>query len=75
MAMANDGLWVKEEQGTAKQWWALEHPHIFKFRTWIMINVDQLHPLKICWHSHMCFFSHFDSITHQWQMMGGLWVK
>jgi hypothetical protein len=62
--------WVKQEQATAKQWWALQQSHICEFKTWIMINVDQLHHLKISWHtSSMCFFSHFDSITHQWQMM------
>jgi hypothetical protein len=35
----------------------------------IMINIDQLHHLKISWYSYMCFFSHFDLIPHQWQMM------
>jgi hypothetical protein len=34
-----------------------------------MINIDWLHHLKISWYSYMCFFSHFDSIPHQWQMM------
>jgi hypothetical protein len=47
--VANDGLWVKEEQGAAKQWWALQQPHICKFMTGIMINVDQLHYFKIIW--------------------------
>jgi hypothetical protein len=75
--VANDGLWVKQERGTAKQWWALQQPHICEFKTWIMINIDQLHHLKISWHSYMCFFSHFDSIHHQWQMMafGSNWNK
>jgi hypothetical protein len=41
--VANDGLWVKQEQGTAKQWWALQQPHICEFKTWILINIDQLH--------------------------------
>jgi hypothetical protein len=47
--VANDGLWVKEEQGAAKQWWALQQLHIYKFMTGIMINVDQLHYFKIIW--------------------------
>jgi hypothetical protein len=37
--------------GTAKQWWALQQLHIFNFRTWIMIDIDQLHYLQISWHS------------------------
>jgi hypothetical protein len=45
--VANDGVWVKQEQATAKQWWALQQPHICEFRTWIMINIDQLHHSKI----------------------------
>jgi hypothetical protein len=50
--VANDGLWVKEEQGTAKQWWALQQPHTCNFKTRIMINIDQLATLfKISWHS------------------------
>jgi hypothetical protein len=65
----NDGLLVKLEWGKAKQWWALQQPHICEFRTWIMITIDQLHHLKMSWHSYMCFFSHFDLIYHQWQMM------
>jgi hypothetical protein len=32
-------------------------------------NIDQLHHLTHCWYLYMCFFSHFDSIPHQWQMM------
>jgi hypothetical protein len=44
--MANAGLLVKEEQGTAKQWWTLQQPHISNFKTFIMINIDQLHHLK-----------------------------
>jgi hypothetical protein len=67
--VANDGLWVKEEQGRAKQWWALQQPHICNFRAWITINIDQLHHLKISWPSYKCLFSHFDSINQQWQMM------
>jgi hypothetical protein len=63
--VANDGLSFNEEQETAKQWWALQQPHIFNPRTWIMIHIDQLHQLKISWHSYMCFFGHFDSINHQ----------
>jgi hypothetical protein len=43
-------LWVKEEQATAKQWWALQQPLICEFRTWILLNIDQLHHLKISWH-------------------------
>jgi hypothetical protein len=76
-SVANDGLWVKWEQGTAKQWWTLQQPHICEFKTWIMINIDQLHHLKISWYSQMCFFSHFDLIPHQWQMMasGSNWNK
>jgi hypothetical protein len=68
--VANDGLsWVKWEQATAKQWWTLQQPPNCEFRTWTMINIDQLHHLKISWYSHLCFFSHFDLIPHQWQMM------
>jgi hypothetical protein len=67
--VANDGLWVKWEQATAKQWWTLQQPPNCEFRTWIMINIYQLHHLKISWYSQMCFFSHFDSINHKWQMM------
>jgi hypothetical protein len=40
--VANDGLWVKYEQGTVKQWRALQQAHICEFNTWIMINID--HP-------------------------------
>jgi hypothetical protein len=58
-------LWIKWEQATAKQWWTLQQPPNCEFRTWIVINIDQLHHLKISWYSHMCFFSHFDSIPHQ----------
>jgi hypothetical protein len=53
--VANDVLWVREEQGTAKQWRALQQPHICKFRTWILINIDQLHHVKISWHSYRVF--------------------
>jgi hypothetical protein len=67
--VAKDGLWVKKEHETAKQWWTLQQAPNCEFRKWIMINIDQLHNLKISWHSYMCFFSHFDSFTHQWQMM------
>jgi hypothetical protein len=35
--VANDGIWVKQEHGTAKQWWALQQAHICEFKTWIMI--------------------------------------
>jgi hypothetical protein len=44
--VANDGLRVNKKQGTPKQRWALQQPHISNFRTWIMINVDHLHDLK-----------------------------
>jgi hypothetical protein len=47
--VANASLWVKEKQGTPKQWWALQQAHIFNFKTWIMINIDQLHHLKNSW--------------------------
>jgi hypothetical protein len=67
--VANDGLWVKYEPEAGKQWWALHQPHICKFKTWIMINIDQLHHLKINWHSYMWFFSHFDLIPDKCQMM------
>jgi hypothetical protein len=41
--VANYGLWVKEGQGTAKQWWALQQqPHICESMTWVMIHIDQL---------------------------------
>jgi hypothetical protein len=67
--VANDGMWVKWEQATAKQWWTLQQPPNIKFRTLIMINIDQLHLFKKSWYSHMCFSSNFASIPHQWQMM------
>jgi hypothetical protein len=31
--VANDGLWVKQEQGTAKQAWALQQPYIYELKT------------------------------------------
>jgi hypothetical protein len=68
--VANDGISVQcWKQATAKQWWTLQHLPNCEFRTWIMINIDQLYHLKNSWYSHMCFFSHFDTIPHQWQMM------
>jgi hypothetical protein len=67
--VAKNGLWVKKEQATAKKWWALQQLHISEFRSWIMINIDQLYHLEISWHSYMCLVSHFDSIDHQWQMI------
>jgi hypothetical protein len=39
-----------------------------EFKAWIMIHIDQLHHLKISWHSFVWFFSYVDLITHQWQM-------
>jgi hypothetical protein len=39
----------------------------WEFRTWIMININQLRHFKICWNSYMCFFTHFDYIPHKWQ--------
>jgi hypothetical protein len=68
--VANVGLWVlTQEQATAKQWWALQQPPSCEFKTWIVINIDQMHHSKISWHSYMCFFSHFDLIPHRWQLM------
>jgi hypothetical protein len=67
--VANDVLWVKLEQETAKQWWALQQPHIFEFKTWIMMNIDQLHHWTHCLYPYMCSLGHFDSIHCQWQMM------
>jgi hypothetical protein len=29
--VANEGLRDKKEQGTAKQWWSLQQPHICEF--------------------------------------------
>jgi hypothetical protein len=44
--------------------------HICELKTWIMINIDQLHHLTHWLYPYMwCFFSHFDSIPAQWQMM------
>jgi hypothetical protein len=40
--VANDGLSVHEDQGRANHWWALQKPQIFNFKTWIMIDIDQL---------------------------------
>jgi hypothetical protein len=60
-------LWQIGE-GTAKQWWTLQQPSLCEFRILIMSNKDQLHHLPHCWYPYMCFFSHFDSILHQWQM-------
>jgi hypothetical protein len=31
----------------AKQWWALQQPHICEFKTWIKINIDQQQVRKI----------------------------
>jgi hypothetical protein len=42
----NDGLWVKFKQATTKQWWTLHQPHIYEFKSWIMINIDQQHHSK-----------------------------
>jgi hypothetical protein len=67
--VANDGLWVKEEQGTAKQEWALQQPHICKFRTWVMINIDQLQLRKILVPINVVLLQSFASIPHLWQMM------
>jgi hypothetical protein len=64
----NDGLCVDYDQATTKQWLALQQPPFHQLMMWSMINIDQLHHLKICWHSYMWFFSHFDLITNQWQM-------
>jgi hypothetical protein len=68
-SVANDGLWVKLEQATAKQWWTLLQAHICEFRTWIMIDIDQLHHWTHYLYPYMCFFGHFDSTPHQRQMM------
>jgi hypothetical protein len=52
----------------AKQWWALQEPHICEFKTWIMINIDQ-QQLGKYWYPYMwCFSSHFGSMHHQWQI-------
>jgi hypothetical protein len=45
--VANDGLWVKYEHKTAKQWWTLQQVDICEYKTWIMINTDQLQLGKI----------------------------
>jgi hypothetical protein len=45
--VANDGLWVKKEQGKAKQWLAFQQAHICEFKTLIMINIDQVQLGKI----------------------------
>jgi hypothetical protein len=44
---------------------ALQQPPFYELMTWIMINEDQQHHLKISWHGYMWFFSHFDSILNK----------
>jgi hypothetical protein len=67
--VAKNGLLVKQEQSTATHWWALQQLPNFEFGTMILLNIDQIHHLKISWYSYIWFFSHFDSISHHWQMM------
>jgi hypothetical protein len=68
--VANDGLWVKLEQGTAKQWWALQQRQFCEIRTWIVINIDQLKLRKMLMPIHVVilqsFWLHSSPV---WQMM------
>jgi hypothetical protein len=60
---------VSWKQATAKQWWALHQPPICEFKTWNMINIDQLHhSLTQSWYPYMGFSSHFGPIPHLWQV-------
>jgi hypothetical protein len=67
--VANDGLWVKLEQAKAKQWWALQQPHICESRTWIMITIDQLHHKKNKLALIHMLLQSLWLYNHQWQMM------
>jgi hypothetical protein len=53
----------------AKQWWALQQPPNCEFSAWVMINTNQMHYLKISWHSYICFFFHSDSIPQKREML------
>jgi hypothetical protein len=72
--VAYDDLWVKYEQGTAKQWWPLQEPHICEFKTWIMINIVQVQLGKIFVPIHVLLIRSFG--LHSSPVANdGLWVK
>jgi hypothetical protein len=66
---ANDGICVTYQQATAKQCLAFEQLPNCEFMTSIMINTDQLHHMTHLCYTYICFFTHFDLIPHQWQIM------